>query len=324
MGARLCVLAMVSAPWAASAVAAACPPSAVVVGDPELVDAVGPLLTEHGISRGWVGQGDRRAPSSRGGDRDGLAGGARARSPREIDRCLGVEVELRREGPGISVTRLGAAREQRRVTNASTAAALIESWARSDLENPLLAARAAGDEPSRAGFVARYGLQAFGAIEGTLADDGSSWAGGAVGVCVKLRRAYGSVRGRFSSVIAGPRASLPESERHGADLLLGLDLPFRPFRNISSFVVPGVAVGVGSVHTGAVVDGQMEGSETFGLRGEVHLSWLLTLRRQLALELSASLDVAQVLDVESSHGGSLSDEPRFLARFGAGLRIGVP
>ena len=79
---------------------------------------------------------------------------------------------------------------------------------------------------------------------------------------------------------------------------------------------------MGATHTGIVESAGMHGAETFGLRADAHVSWIIPITRSLGVDLSAALGVAQVTDVESSSMTRIVDEPRFLGRLGAGLRFG--
>jgi hypothetical protein len=83
---------------------------------------------------------------------------------------------------------------------------------------------------------------------------------------------------------------------------------------------PGLAVGVGSVHTHQKGTDESEG--TGGPHADAHVSLAYQLRPHLALEAAMSVDVTETTHVESSSAVILPDEPQFFARFGAGVRFG--
>jgi len=64
------------------------------------------------------------------------------------------------------------------------------------------------------------------------------------------------------------------------------------------------------------------GSETGGLRADVHTSWVYPLSRDFSLDVSFAIDLTQATRTESSSTMPLPDEPLVLARFGVGLRFG--
>ncbi len=287
---------------ARAASATPCEPSAALAGDPALVAVVGDLLVQHGV--GNVGEG-----------------------------CPRVRARLERRDGSIVVVRIGDPEEERVVSEPTTAATIIESWTRSDFENPLLATRSAPmmhlpssvasvrealapSAPPVPAVPAR--LQMFAAAETSFADDRTSWMGVMVGVCVQLGRACASARGRYAAVVDGP-GMWSEAERHAADVLFGGDIPFRIGRTTLS---TGFGAGMGSVHTGTRASGMPQGSETFGLRADAHVAWTIPLGLRLSLELSATLDVSQVTDVEGSDSAAITNEPRIFGRLGAGLRFG--
>ncbi|MBL0220810.1 MAG: hypothetical protein IPQ07_43940 [Myxococcales bacterium] len=293
---------------ARAAAASPCEPSAALAGDPALVATVGDLLVQHGI--GNVGEG-----------------------------CPRVRARLERRDRSIVVVRVGDPEEERVVTEPATAATIIESWSRSDFENPLLATHAATltlvtpvtpaatsvtslrealtpSAPPLPSMPAR--LQLFSAAETSFADDRTSWVGFMVGVCVQLGRACASARGRYAAVVDGP-GMWSEAERHAADVLFGGDIPFRLGHTTLS---TGFGAGMGSVHTGTRASGMPQGSETFGLRADAHMAWTIPLGLRIALEVSATLDVSQVTDVEGSVSAGVTNEPRIFGRLGAGLRFG--
>jgi hypothetical protein len=298
-------------------------------GDAQLVGPIAAVLVERGVAQ----------PG--GGDREGRD-------------CPAVDVTVRREGEALVVSAGGgdAPPVRREVTDVRTAATVIESWVRTDVQAPLLAGRApaswdaendaetdaekdtpitATGDPSppppalvsapaaAAGQKDGRLVQVFTVAETSLGSDRTSWVGAQVGACVMLGAVCAGARARFASVASGPGPWQSELDRRGVEMLLGADLPMRLGRATLS---PGVAAGVGWIHTHEE-SSRSKGDETGGLRGEAHLALSYAIRSRLALELALSLDVTQATHVETaSSSAPLPDEPRLLARLGAGVRFG--
>ena len=285
-------------------VRAECPPTATVVGDAALVHDVTTLLRAHGV----VDQ--------------------------EVAGCEPIHVSISHRDDKIVLaesTGEGLTHE-RVVSELDTAATVIESWTRTDLDasvfafHPTLAVTAPTPAPTllirqeSTSVVEqpRNNIQAFGAFEASFADDRTGWLGFVVGACVQIGTLCASARGRFSAVVEGP--GWAERERHAEDLLFGGDIPRHFGKTILSF---GFGAGMGATHTGVEDMQGVRGSETFGLRADAHVAWIVPLGHKLALDLSASIDLSQVTDVETSSSiPSLADEPRAIARLGAGLHVG--
>jgi len=285
---------------------AACPPAVRLAGDDEVLTAeVRATLVERGI------------------------GG-------EIRDCPAVGVSLvRKRGPIVVSIDYGVdgGRVERAVTDARTAATVIEAWVRTDVEAPLLSTReierpatpaaaqaqppppAVAVAPPAAPAAAR-GVQLFTVTETSFADDCTSWLGAQVGACVTLGPVCAGARARFAMVVYGP-APWQDLDRRGVEMLLAADVPLRagPIT-----VAPGLGAGVGWIHTHQ--EGSHAGGETGGLRGEGHVSAAYALRPRLALEVALALVVTQATHVETSSPTPLPDEPRFLGRLGVGLRFG--
>jgi len=292
---------------------AACRPGVRLDGDAALVGAVGAALGERGVTTDV-------APDATG-------------NPRE---CLPARVTLARHDERIAVTITGAreAAVEREVTDARTATTVIESWVRTDVDEPLLASRtiamaapapAAPPPPPPPPVMTTTvappaangrGVQLFAIAERSIASDGTNWLGVQIGGCVALGPLCIGGRGRFS-VAGGPQLSHDNLERHGFELLAAADLPLRFGPAMLS---PGIGVGVGSVHTHQEGTPQSEG--TGGPHADAHVSLAYQLRPHLALEAAMSVDVTETTHVDSSSAVMLPDEPQFFARFGAGVRFG--
>ena len=268
-----------------------CAPSARVSGDPDLVASVTELLEQRGIATATT-------------------------------TCPAVEVHVAHRGASLVVAQLaGRPPIEREVTELVAAATLIESWTRTDVDAPLLAAHHLASQPPEAPAVTAgvaapavspRGLQVFFGLETSVAEDRSTWFGTQLGVCVMLGPVCAAARVRIAS-------TTPEWERHverrAIDVLFGGHVPFRLGATTLS---PGCAAGLGAVHSSEMSVG---GTETFGLRADAHVVWSIPISSHLSVDLSAVADVTQVIDVESS-SGRLADEPRILGRVGAGLRYG--
>jgi len=244
-----------------------------------------------------------------------------------------VHAELQRRGDAVVV--LGDGSSVRVVEAPSTAATVIESWVRTDVEAPLLAVRPlAADEPAASAatspaasvdtaVVARRppprGVQLFAAGETSFASDRSSWVGVGVGACVMIGPVCAAARLRFSTLAWGAEEWHGEAGRSATELLVGGDIPLR----VGGFTIsPGFAAGIGMTHTRLERDGMVARAETGGLRADVHASLSLPLRRRLAFEVSVAGDLTQSTHVESSSSIQLPEEPRTQIRVGVGLRYG--
>lgn len=267
---------------------AAASPCAALEGDATLVDQIGGRLQADGV--------------------------ATTAQP----ACTHVRVAAR--GDAIELVRDDGSTE-RVVGQLDTAVTLIESWTRTELEAAMLAPR---QQPEQSLVVAASPLlvratprvQALTSFETAYSDDRSNWVGVSVGACVEVGPVCASVRARVAAVVEGRWES---SERHQTDVVVGGEVS-RPLRGtITTF---GFGAGMGATHTGILEAGGMRGSETFGLRADAHASWIIPITKRIGFDVSAALGVAQVTDVESSSMTRTVDEPRFLGRFGVGLRFG--
>jgi hypothetical protein len=260
------------------------------LGDPDLVASVTELLDERGIAT-------------------------------DATTCPAVEVRVEHRGTALVVEQLASRTpREHEVTELVAAAALIESWTRTDVDSPLLAvhhlaspSRAAPAAGVTAPAVSPRGVQVFVGLETSVAEDRSTWLGSQLGVCVMLGPVCAAARVRIASTTPEPWER--HVERRAIDVLFGGDVPFRLG---TTTVSPGCGTGLGAVHSSEMSVG---GTETFGLRADAHVVWSIPIWSHLSADLSATVDVTQVIDVESS-SGRLADEPRFLGRIGAGLRYG--
>jgi hypothetical protein len=276
--------------------AQACPPTVRLSGDPALVAAVTPVLVERGVATA-------------------------------VDACPAVRVELRHRGDltVVSTAAPGAPPEERVVSDVRTAATVIESWVRTDVDAPLLLRRQREDAELGAtppGLVASYAqppardIQVFASVERSLASDGTGWFGLDLGACVMLGPLCASAMARLGVVNDGPGRWGHALDRRAVEVLLGADVPRHLGRVVLS---PGAAVGVGWTHTNDEVADTDE--ETGGLRAEARLALSYPFGDHLVGELALSFEVTQATHLETATPMPLPDEARFFSRLGAGVRF---
>lgn len=248
-------------------------------------------------------------------------------------RCEEVRGEVRFDGEAIVVTSGEAIPQERRVADVATAATVIESWLGATVADPLLAIRpvpvlAVSTIPApRVVIVERQvpvvapmrGFQLFATGETSVANDRTSWLGMSVGGCVVIGPLCAAARLRFASVVAGPAPVWDGLERRGVELLIGGEVPLQLGRGL---LLIGFGGGTGEIHTKSEREGRHVGSETGGLRADVHASWAYPLGHELAVEVSVAVDLTQATRSESNSMMELPDEPLVLGRLGIGLRYG--
>jgi hypothetical protein len=292
----LLATALLGGPAAARGETAALP--AALEGDPALVASIGEDLARRGVAAGRCDEGDA------------------------------VCVHLTRTERGVVVRARGAG--ERAVATAETAAALIESWTRGGIADPLLAprhlARGAAPSPARpapppvvqatvvapAARPSRW-RPAF-RLSGETAADGQAtwWLGVSAGACARVGPLCLGGEARFSrQVTDGP--DLPERPlflphapaRSDWEGLLAAELPISLGR---PSLLLGLAAGVGRR---AAVEGR-----STGLRSEASVGLAMPLWSQLALQAGLSAALVPEVSRDGAGGG--------LLRFGLGLRWGLP
>lgn len=271
-----------------------------VSGDPALVDRVSEVLAARGVT---------------------------CDTPR-------ARIERRGEQLVVATDAVDGVVTERAVGDPTTAATVIESWARADIAEPLLAIRPVAAPAPEAMPVREIvtvarpesrGVQLFAAAETSFGSDHTGWLGAQVGGCVMIGPVCAAARLRFASVATGPGPWQGALERRGTELLVGGDVPIRIGRAVLS---PGFAGGIGQIHTHIESPLGHMGSETAGLRADVHATLSYPLGKNLAFDLSLAVDVTQATDTETRlrmtapDELALPDEPLFLFRLGAGLRYG--
>jgi hypothetical protein len=280
-----------------------CAPAVALTGDDALVTAVRALLGARGITH-------------------------------ETPRCPAVRATLERRG-GLLVVGVDGPDGvpiERSVSEAATAATVIESWTRSDVAAPLLAARTVPALPDVAVHAvvaasppAARGIQLLAAVETSVASDRTVWQGLQLEACIMLGPICVAARLHGGKVISQP-ASWDGFARKGGELYAGIDVPIA-LGGIR--LTPGFAAGYGTMFTHHHSDGEKMGIEISGPRAEVHVALSIPLTAHLALELVTTGALTQPTAKEI-HGTDVPDpavvypdEPRALVRFAAGVRYGA-
>jgi hypothetical protein len=281
--------------------ARACPPTVRVSGDRALVAEVTPVLLERGIAT-------------------------------TSSDCPEVAITVERRGRTMVVATSSVDHQvtERVVTDSRTAATVIESWVRTDVEAPLLERRRLdvdddeqpGLTPSVLAATARPpkpGLPLFTLVETGVGSDRTTWFGVALGGCVRLGPLCAGGRLRLSTVAGGPGEWRQEMDRQAVETLVGVDVPMRVGRVTLS---PGIAAGVGWIHTQEETSAR--GQDTTGVRAESHLALSYPLGGRISVEGALSLEVGQTVHVETASTEALPSDPRALVRAGLGLRFEGP
>lgn len=275
-----------------------CPPTVQLTGAPELVDEISRELGLRGISV---------APDA---------------------HCPPLRATVTRRGAQLVIAILGgeaaAPEAERVVSDVATAATVIESFARSDVATPLLAARAvsrasaappsAPSAPSAPGPAPHHRVHVAASFESALGGDDTTWIGAKLQLSVGAGPIEVAALLRFNQVVDGFDAA--DVERDLLEVLVGVDVPIALGRTVQ--VVPGFAGGLGGMET------RLQGMkrETGAFRGEAHAALIVPIGRELAVELAAGASVGVQNDFDRS-GVMAPPEPLVLLRAGIGLRYGV-
>jgi hypothetical protein len=284
--------------------AAPCPPAVALTGEPALVSAVRAQLAARGI-----------AP--------------------EAPACPVVRAHVERRGAWLVVGIDGpdGVPVERAVTEAATAATVIESWTREDVAAPLLETHAApaGElavvAPAPAIPAGPHGIQLFAAEETSLASDGTVWEGMQLGACVMLGPICAAARLHAGSVVSRP-ARWDGFARKGGELYAGIDVPIAVGRNRLSL---GFGAGYGTTFTRHHEDSERMGLEMSGLRAETHAGFSVPVTAHVAIDVMVAGSLTQATHVETETRDAAPavptaqypDEPRGFGRFSVGVRYGA-
>jgi hypothetical protein len=242
--------------------------------------------------------------------------------------CPALDVSLEKRGKVTLVSQApaGDRAESREVTDVRTAATVIESWVRTDLEAPLLVHRPLADVEAPDRIVAKPEaerpprLQIFTHAETSFANDRTAWVGFEAGACSMFGRACLGGRLRVSTVADGPNEWDDVMDREAVDALFGFDVPLR-FGAVG--VSPGTALGLGWIHTHEDQP-PPDSKQTLGLRAQAHLALSYAVSRRFALESIFALALGQRIATSTSTPERLPDDPRLLAHVGLGVRFEGP
>ncbi|MEO8706207.1 MAG: hypothetical protein ABI867_39620 [Kofleriaceae bacterium] len=285
--------------FAGSASAEPCTASVRLEGDPALAAQVGKILRARGVEL------------------------APADCP-----AITVSVQPVANRVVVEIVRHDGTLATREVGEPQTAATVIESFTREDVEAPLLATRAAipvarvaPTERAPVAVAAKTqpparGIQLFGALETSYGSDRTTWLGIHLGTCLMLGPVCAAARLRTASVATGPQ-TWDHVERRSVELLVGIDIPFELGR---ATITPGFAAGLGQMRTRDAI--QRMRTETGGLRADVHVTLTIPFANRFALDIFSAADLTQETHVEGSVTNLLPEEPRALLRLGVGLRYG--
>lgn len=288
-----CLVLLATSTVLASAARADACPAVDLAGEPALVAVIAGELGARGI-----------------GDAEGAA-------------CAPLRAAVEWRGPllVIAIDDGGAAPLERVVRDPATAATVIESFTRTDVASPLLAARAVPrtpeiEAPAPAVPVApaprRTGVHLSASVESSFANDDTTWLGGSVGVCVRTGPICATARLRWAGVVGGFGAA--EVERNVKELLIGVDLPIALGRVL---VTPGYAGGLGGMETHV---GGMD-RHTGSFRAEAHVGLAVPVARALAMDLAVSLALGERTEFDAA--AMVPSEPWGMVRAGLGLRYGA-
>jgi hypothetical protein len=277
--------------------ASACPPTVRLTGDTELSAELASVLSRRGIAT----NGDCPA--------------------------LPVIVEKRGKTTVVSQGDADERVDSREVTDVRTAATVIESWVRTDLEAPLLGHRPVTDLESPDRIVAApppkrsaHPIQVYALGETSLASDHTTGLGALVGGCLVVGPACLGGRFRFTNVEEGPSEWEAVMDREAVDALLDVDFS-KPVGNLR--LSAGAGLGLGWIHTHEE-QSPPDTKETLGVRVEPHATVSYSVSRHFALESTLSLSVGETIHVSTSTPERLPDDPRLMGRAALGLRFEGP
>ena len=278
---------------ASASAAAECPPTAVSSGDPALVQSLTARLVASGI----------------------------ATDP--VDGCPAVRVRVEQRGDHVhlEMSDTFARTGQRQVQDVATAAAIVESWTRHEIEAGVLPELAPSTESAETPLLVTPPRSPTGvslAFESSVGGDSSLWLGAALSGCVAIGPACvgGVLRGARDTRSTGETAG---SEHQASELhaIATADIP----RRIGTFTIsPGLGVGYGWLNiTATHLDMHMlpveESLSSHELRGDLHVSFVRSFGRfALVGELRGDTAFTRT-DIPAG--------PHSFLRAGIGIRFGA-
>lgn len=242
--------------------------------------------------------------------------------------CPAARVRITRRGTTIAVSVVDpdGRRSERSFANLAAAATLIESWARQDLNAPLLvgpsyeqvdqpeASLGARPAPAPATVRTRDPLTLVVAGESSFDTSGSAWLGARASACARVGRVCLGLAGR----------TLADESHRSYDVLAAIDVPFLVGRRLA--IVTGVGAGPGWFRTTEPRDLGPFTWTSVGARIDAHASLSFALAPHVALHAGLSIGASPSAPVSRMDGENVlsNDEPAILFRGGLGLRIGAP
>jgi hypothetical protein len=276
--------------------AAACPPSVRLDGDRALVAGVSSVLAERGIST--------------------IAGA-----------CPAVNVTVERRGTAVQVSTTAAEAPSfaREVSDVRTAATVVESLVRTDVEAPLLLHPSMVDRELPDDLITKAPsfppprLHVLALADTSVASDRTTWAGFQLRACGKVGRVCLGASGRYGAVAEGPRDWEDLTDRESFDALADADLPMPLGRFTAS---PGIGLGLGWIHTQE--EAAPDARWTTGVLSEARFGLAYPLGSHVGLTSAISVDFRQPLHAIAPMPVPLPSDPRLLLHLGLGLRFDGP
>lgn len=231
-------------------------------------------------------------------------------------------LEQRERSVVVTVTDPDGRRSERTLADVDATAALIESWARQDLNaNALLGFEAAvvvAEPPVavKAIVVApppaeRAALSA--AFETSFAFAGTTWLGARASACVDIGPVCAGATARF----------LANGDHHSTDVLAGLELPISVGARVR--IIPGLAAGGGWFQVPFATDASSTTSTVFSFRGDAHVALAVALARRVELVVGVALGLSPTGPTVLRMGDApiTNEEPTGFFRAGIGVEAGL-
>jgi hypothetical protein len=234
---------------------------------------------------------------------------------------------------------------ERVVDDVEGAATAVESWARGDLTDPLLAAREAPARPAldheapqpieaeqaAPASLSGHRLDLAALVEMALSDDGALWAGLRAQACVGIGPVCAGAILRYAvDTENGGLAEDKLSHRQAIDVLASAELPIQLDRGRFA-VSPGLAVGLGALRAQRTetCDECTDEAVALTLRGQVAASARLSRSWHARLDLSfgwapfAEEEIGET-DMDPNDEPFLAGQPTRIYGAGLGLVYGGP
>lgn len=292
----LCVLLLVPVMGAAAPSNGACPPAAQVEGDEPVATAIREMLASRGVGS-------------------------------EISlTCPGVYAVVRETRDGlVAFVRDDSGRERAyEVRDRDTAATIVESWARHDLEDSLLLSRKRPAPPSTEDRPALLPISAAVFAGSGHGSDGSIWTDVSLTGCVRLGSVCAGALGRASR----DSGEFGDADRYdtfrSAYELLGTVDGLRHVGRLGVGGGFGFGVGTQDSRSEKRVAGVHEREHFGGLRLEARLTGGYALARELQVQLTLTGGVSPLAHQAAirDDGRIVAGEPRAWMRLALGMRFG--